>query len=166
VTSFSATKTDTPYRAELVVLNPNNQIFADNHTWQWFGKIGGSYHFPWGIVGAANFNATSGEPYQRTVLARGGVTIPTLVVPVEPWGASKYDNVYLLDLRAQKTVKLQGSHNFKIQLDVFNTANANTVATTVTQSGPTFGNLGAVTTGSRPPFLPARIAVMTFLYSF
>jgi hypothetical protein len=94
------------------------------------------------------------------------VTIPTLVVPVEPWGASKYDNVYLLDLRAQKTVKLQGSHNFKIQLDVFNTANANTVATTVTQSGPTFGNLGAVTTGSRPPFLPARIAVMTFLYSF
>jgi hypothetical protein len=166
MTSFSSTKTDTPYRAELVVKNPNNDLYADNRTTQWFAKVGMSYHFPWEIVGAINFNATSGEPFQRTVLARGGVTIPTLVIPVEPWGASKYDNVYLADLRLQKKLTLTGNHKATLQLDVFNIANANTVSTIVTQSGPTYGNLGPVTTGSRPPFLPARIAVMTFMYSF
>jgi hypothetical protein len=94
------------------------------------------------------------------------VTIPSLVVPVEPWGAQHYDNVYLLDIRAQKSFRLAASQKVTLQFDVFNVANANTITNMVVQSGPTYGNLGEITTGSRPPFLPARIAMFNFGYSF
>ena len=86
--------------------NPNLRIFTFNNTHEWSAKASGSYQLPFGLLASVNYEVRSGAPWQRTVLASGGITIPTLLVPVEPLGAHYYDNLHLVDGRIRKDLRL------------------------------------------------------------
>jgi hypothetical protein len=100
----------------------------------------------------------SGEPFQRTVLVTGGNTIPSLAVPAEPVGAEHYPNAFLLDLRAEKAVRLPHNQKASIRADVFNALNTNVVTAQTTQTGASFLKPTTI--------MPARIAVFSVSYSF
>jgi hypothetical protein len=138
---------------------PNALLFnADKHT-EWYFKAGGSYRLikP-GILLAANFNGTSGQNWQRTVRFTGGVTIPSIVLPVEPRDARRYPNAYVLDVRGEKSFGLGGTHRLSIRMDVFNALNTNVLLAVNTQSGPSFGLPTSV--------MPARVFQTSASYKF
>ena len=113
-----------------------------------------------------NYELRSGAPWQRTVLFRGGVEIPTIVLPVEPLGAHYYDNVHLLDARARKDFRYR-NHRLALGVDVFNLLNVNTVTSITTRSGATYG-LTTTAAGNTTtlPFMPGRNVQFTLNYTF
>ena len=140
-------------------LNPNALLYNDDNHNEWYFKAGGSYRFTRiGLLTAANFNATSGQFYQRTVRFTGGSTIPAIVLPVEPRNVRRYETAYLLDVRAEKSFNLGGTHRFSARLDVFNALNTNVVLGVNTQSGATFGLPTSV--------MPARVLQASLSYKF
>jgi hypothetical protein len=149
---------DLDLRNDLTPLNPNSMVFADDRTVSWYGKIAATYHLPWGMLTSTNFNAVSGEPYSRTVSLSGGRTIPSIVLPTEPWGARSYPNAYLVDWRIEKRVELPRGQKVAIRADVFNATNSNVVTTLTTQSGANFERPTAI--------LPGRIVIVNCSYSF
>ena len=148
-----------PFAANYAASNPNAESFSANNTAAWYLKIGGSYRFAApDILLSANFNGTSGEPYQRTVLAGGGRTIASLVVPVEPLGSRYYPNAYLLDFRVEKRIRVIGNHRVAVRADVFNALNTNVITTLTTQSGASFERPSAI--------MPPRIVQFSTTYTF
>jgi hypothetical protein len=147
--------------------NPNNQINTLNESTEWSGKLSGSYEFKYEILASANYEIRSGAPFQRTVLASGGVTIPTLVVAVEPPGSRYYDNLHLLDARVRKEFRLASNHRAGIGVDVFNLLNKSTVTSVTAQSGASYGRVTTAAGNTTTlPFLPGRNVQVTVNYSF
>ena len=108
--SYSATKKDIPLVTNvgnnqtglINTQDPNAEIFASDNTWEWIFRTGGSYLFPYGVLGSVNLSHESGNPWARRVEFAGGRQIPTLIVNVEPIGARRLDNLNLLDIRGEK----------------------------------------------------------------
>lgn len=146
--------------------NPNVRFLADNDTKEWSAKASGAYQLPFDVLASVNYELRSGAPWQRTVLFRGGVEIPTVVLPVEPLGAHYYDNVHLLDARARKEFRYR-THRLGLGVDVFNLLNINTVTSVTTRSGASYG---IVTTApgntATLPFIPGRNVQFTLNYTF
>ncbi|HEV2985183.1 MAG TPA: hypothetical protein VGX46_12375 [Vicinamibacterales bacterium] len=132
--SFSATRVHIP----ATTANPNSRIFGDNNTTEWTAKAAGSYELPWTVLVSINYEVRSGAPWQRTVLFSGGTQIPTIVLPVEPLGAHKYDNLHLLDGRVRKIMRF-ANQSITVGADIYNVLNINTVTSLNTRSGATYG---------------------------
>jgi hypothetical protein len=151
--SYSATKMDIPIVQNtsgvsdfaspglapfVSTFDPNAEIFTADKTWEWMGRVSGSYRFPWEVILSANFDHRSGTPFARTVSAAGGRTIPSLTVRVEPIGTRRTPSINLMDFRAEKSFRLATGHRLGLRVQVYNALNVNT-ATGVTQlSGPNF----------------------------
>ena len=119
------------------------------------------------VLASVNYEIRSGAPWQRTVLASGGVTIPTIVVAVDPLGSRYYDNLHLLDARVRKEFRLVANHKAGIGVDVFNLLNKSTVTSITTQSGASFGRATTAAGNTATlPFLPGRNVQITMNYSF
>jgi hypothetical protein len=147
--------------------NPNNQIFTLNNTHEWSAKASGSYQLPFGVQGSANLEVRSGAPWQETALFTGGVTILSIVLPVQPLGAQYYPNVWLLDGRVRKEFRLASTHRIAVGVDVFNLLNRNTVTSINTRYGPTFGYVTTAAGNTATlPFLPGRDVQLVVNYSF
>jgi hypothetical protein len=159
--SYSATKRDVPIQADGGAppdFNPNAEINTADKTWEWLTRISGSYFLPWDIVLSANFSNTSGAPWARTVLFTGGRTIPSITLNVEPLGSHRYDSVNLLDVRAEKRLRIKGGQQIAFRANVFNTLNSNTVTAATTRSGASFGIPTA--------FLAARVLELGVSFSY
>jgi hypothetical protein len=147
--------------------NPNNQINTLNTSHEWSAKASGSYQLPFGVQASANLEVRSGTPLQETALFTGGVTIPEIVLPVQPFGAQYYPNLWLFDGRFRKDFRLISSHKIGVGVDVFNLLNANTVTSVNTLYGPDFGHVTtAAGTTTTLPFLPGRDVQFVVNYSF
>ena len=147
--------------------NPNNQINTLNESTEWSAKLSGSYQMKYEILASANYEIRSGTPFQRTVLASGGVTIPTIVVAVEPPGSRYYDNLHLLDARVRKEFRLASNHKAGIGVDIFNLLNKSTVTSVTAQSGASYGRVTTAAGNTTTlPFLPGRNVQITVNYSF
>ena len=120
-----------------------------------------------GNTASISYELRSGSPWQRTVLFSGGVTIPTLVLPVEPPGSRHYDNLHLLNGRARKEFRV-AKQVFSAQVDVYNLLNINTVIAATTQSGANFGKPTTTSTGNAPtaPFITGRLINLGFGWKF
>ena len=95
---------------------------------RWTAKLSGMYALPAGIHVSAFFNARDGFPFNRTVLSpasRGG-GLGQLFLLVEPWGTTRFDDMYVLDLKVEKRLSV-GRLAIAPSLDVFNAGNAATV---------------------------------------
>jgi len=138
--------------------NPNAEIFSADRTWDWDGKMIGTYIFPGQVAVSGNFQHTSGDPFARTVNVRGGKTIPNFVLNVEPIGANRRPNVNLVTLRVEKRFRLSEEQTLTATLNVYNLMNANTATGLQNRSGPEF---------LRPrSIMPPRLAEVSVGYRF
>ncbi len=166
--SFSFTQIDDPLPAntsggtgafEANTRDPNAEIFAADNTTEWQGRFSGSYLLPWADIQlAANYQARSGAYWARTAVFRGGVTIPSITLRVEPRDAHQRPTIHLTDFRVEKRLRLGGAKRLALRLNVFNLFNASTITATTVASGPNFGRVSGI--------LRARLAEFNLAYDF
>ena len=139
-------------------LTPNAEIFSVDDTWDWDGKVVGTYILPAGVAVSGNFHSTSGDPFARQVRFRGGETIPAIVLTVEPIGTHRRPNLNLVQLRVEKRFSLPRAHMATVSLNLYNALNANTATGLQNRSGPEF---------LRPrSIMPPRLAEVGISYRF
>jgi hypothetical protein len=143
--SFSATKNDIPLvRAPsgnrfIPQWNPNVDLNTSDHTWEWVGKLSGTYVLPADVSVSGNFIHERGAPEARQVLLRGGKTIPTQVVNAEPLGSLRLPPVNVLDFRLDKSFRIRGNnHRVALRLNLYNALNASTVLARTLRSGGSY----------------------------
>jgi hypothetical protein len=100
------------------------------------------------------------------VLFTGGVTIPSIVLNVEPIGSIRTPNVNMLDLRVDKRFSLGGSKSVGLRLDVFNAMNVDTLRTWVVRSGPTYLQPVSQGNNNATAIIPPRLIMLGFSYNF
>jgi hypothetical protein len=145
--------------------SPNDLFFPLDETWDWSGKILGSYQAPWKVQVSGLYNFLRGAAQQRTYQFRtadplGGkplTQVGTVTIPLEPLGASRLDPQRVLNLRAARLFNLRGQQ-LTLSFQLFNALNNNTATTVRFVSGPTFGQISAIT--------PPRIARIGIEYKF
>jgi hypothetical protein len=109
--------------------NPNNPG-AEDRT-QWNLKATGSYDAAWGIRLSPVLRHQSGTQYARTVT----ITAPTGLIAtsggaggniafVEPGNANREDNIWVFDIRAEKTVPFGSRTRARLFFDLFNITNS------------------------------------------
>jgi hypothetical protein len=165
--SYSATKKHIPFGVSTPPLayNPTAEIFVADNTWEWNAKLSGAYLFPYEITGSVNFEHRSGDPGARQVLFTGGVTIPSIVLNVEPIGSIRTPHVNMLDLRVDKRFRL-GSKSLGIRLDVFNAMNIDTLRTWVVRSGSTYLQPVSQGNNNATAIIPPRLVMFGLSYNF
>jgi hypothetical protein len=166
--SFSATKRNVPISGALVGstavasgvassaqefnsntlvgdLNPDAEINAADHSWEWNGKASGAYTLPFQILTSVNYEHRGGYAYARSLLiskaagfANVGKTIPQVTILAEPIGTRRLPNTNQTDIRFEKAFQIGKGQKVSARLNVFNLFNANTVTDVIRQSGPTF----------------------------
>jgi hypothetical protein len=147
--SYSATKPDVPIMPALTVTefesnitsgpdNPNAEINTTNKEWEWTGKVSGVYTLPYDVLFSAQYEHRGGYPWARQVLLRGGKTIPSIILNVEPIGTRRDASTNQVDVRFEKSFNLTQRHKVAARVNIFNAFNANTVTDLVRLSGPSF----------------------------
>lgn len=163
--SYTATKKNIPLPTNVGggnspafnTVDPNSEIFAANNTWELGGRVSGSYLLPKGFLVSANYSYQNADPLARTALFRGGATIPSITLKVEPLRTDFLPSISMLNSRVEKRIAI-GRQTVALRLNVYNTLNANTVTNVVVQSGPSFGRVTSI--------LPGRLAELSVSYSF
>jgi hypothetical protein len=168
--SFSATKKNIPLTVGLTQsqvnsniyagdLNPNSEINTRDTNWERTGKVSAAYsRIPFGITAAVNYEFRNGTPLARTVVLRGGTTIPNLVVNADPIGSLWTPNYHLTDIRVEKSVSLGSGRRVSIRANIFNALNNSTVLALQTRAGATFGNATSI--------IQPRIMELNVAYAF
>ncbi len=168
--SFSATKKNIPLTVGLTQSQFNSNIYAGDRTpnaelntrdttWERTGKVSGAYSkLPFAITVAVNYEYRNGTPQARTVVLRGGRTIPNLVVNAEQIGSLWTPSYNLMDMRLEKSFAVHGTHRATIRANIFNFLNNANVLTMQTRAGSTFGYATAI---NQP-----RIMELNLAYSF
>jgi hypothetical protein len=137
---------------------PNADIFSVDKTWDWDGKVIGTYIFPADVAVSGNFQHTSGDPFARQVNFRGGKTIPSIVLNVEPTGTHRRPNLNLVAVKVEKRFALPRAQTATVTLNVYNFLNANTATGLQNRSGAEF---------LRPrSIVPPRLAEVSVGYRF
>lgn len=165
--SYSATKRHIPFvgtRGELAVntialpFNPNSDINATDDNWEWLVRMSAAYVFPFELTTSANFQSLSGDRFARTVLFRGGVTIPSQVLNVEAVGSQSLPVRNMLDLRLEKVFRMAKSQKLAARLNLYNALNSNTVTASTNRAGASYLRPTAI--------VSPRILEMGVTYSF
>jgi hypothetical protein len=166
--SYSATKKNIPFGVSTppLAVNPNAEIFVADHTWEWNAKASGAYVFKYDITASANFEHRSGDPGARQVLFTGGVTIPSIVLNVEPIGSIRTPDINMLDLRVDKQFGLGGGQRLGLRVDIFNAMNIDTLRTWVVRSGPTYLQPVSQGNNNATAIVPPRLIMLGVSYSF
>jgi hypothetical protein len=108
--------------------NPNEPGVQDRTTWNL--KASGSYDAPYGIRLSPVLRHQSGANYARTVAIRApSGLIATGTAYVEPMDANREDNIWVFDVRAEKTVPFSDRSRVRLFLDVFNITNSHSSET-------------------------------------
>jgi hypothetical protein len=137
---------------------PNAAINTSTHAWDRQGKLSGLYMLPGGVSVSANYGYATGLPQARQVLFRGGVTIPSIVLNVEPIGSIRTPSLSAFDLRVDKAFLFGSKGKVAVRMNLYNVLNANTVTARNLRSGPTYLQPTAI--------LPPRIVELGVAYSF
>jgi hypothetical protein len=81
-----------------------------------------------------------------------------MTVRVEPIGSIRLPDINLLDMRAQKDVRIVGGQKLSLRLNVYNVLNINTVTGQTVLSGASFGRPTAI--------VAPRLMELSASYSF
>jgi len=138
--------------------NPNQEIFAIDNTWDWSGKLMGSYRAPFDVNLSALYNFLAGTPRQRTYQFRTVPNATSVTIPLEEWGAHRDPNQHVVNLKAARNFRFKGQNRLQLSFDIFNLFNVNTATTIRYVSSDTYGAISAI--------LPPRIARIGVEYSF
>jgi hypothetical protein len=109
---------------------PNEPGVEDRTTWNL--KATGSYDAAWGIRLSPVLRHQSGANYARTVsvsVPSGSGLIASGTHYVEAMDANREDNIWVFDVRAEKTVNFGTRTRARLFLDLFNIANSHSSET-------------------------------------
>jgi hypothetical protein len=163
--SYTATKKNIPLPTNVGggnspafnTVDPNSEIFAADRTWERGARLSASYMLPFDFLVSANYTYQTSDPGARTALFRGGATIPTITLKVEPL-RNYLPSINLLNTRVEKRFPVSERQTVAVRMNIYNTLNANTVTSMVLQSGANFGRATAI--------LPPRLFEVSAAYSF
>ena len=105
--------------------NPNLPGVEDRTTWNF--KATGSYDAGWGIRINPVLRHQSGVNFARTLtvsVPAGSGLIASGLAYAEPADANREDNIWVFDVRAEKTFNLGGRMRARVALDAFNLSNS------------------------------------------
>jgi hypothetical protein len=74
----------------------------------------------------------------RQVLFRGGTTIPSITLNVDPLGTLRLPNINVIDIRADKSFVLPNRQRMTLRVNMFNALNANAVTSRTVLSGASY----------------------------
>jgi hypothetical protein len=105
--------------------NPNEPGAEDRSTWNL--KATGSYDAPGGVRVSPVLRHQSGANYARTftiAVPSGSGLIASGTAYAEPMDANREDNIWVFDVRAEKTVNFGDRTRLRMFFDLFNIANS------------------------------------------
>jgi hypothetical protein len=149
------------FAVAVIPTDPTNREFIEgeqtliNGT-RWVAKLSGLYRLPWGVNVAGALNARDGFPFIPNLISpprTGG--LGTMRVMLEPYATHRYDDLVLLDLKAEKRFTL-GRTSIIGSVDVFNVTNTATVTNRVTTQNSSTANQVTEITGPRVVRFGAR----------
>jgi hypothetical protein len=124
--------------------NPN-QPGAEDRT-QWNLKASGSYDAAWGIRLSPVLRHQSGAHYARTnqISYPAGLTGSGNTVYMEPMSANREDNIWVFDVRAEKTLSLTSRARARLFFDLFNITNSHASETISRATGTGYQKPSAI----------------------
>jgi len=126
-------------RANQAPSNPNDIINTDGGRYNfttWSAKFHGTWDGPWGIRMTPALRYQAGQAFGRTILA--SMNYGSQRILTEPISSRRQDNVWVLDGRFEKVVKLAGARSAGLFLDLYNLTNSNAATNITWGSGSTF----------------------------
>ena len=121
------------------VVNPNDLINTDNGRFDfttWAYKINGSVDVKWGLKITPSLRTQSGQPFGRTFQAT--MNFGTERVLAEPISTRRQDNINVVDIRVEKSMKLGHGSSVSGFIDGYNLLNTNAASNINWASGGTF----------------------------
>ena len=127
--------------------NPNQPGVEDRTTWNL--KASGSYDAPYGIRISPVLRHQSGANYAReiTIAVPAGIVVSSVNnnrAYAEPANANREDNIWVFDVRAEKTANLIGRTRVRAFFDLFNITNSHASETISRATGTTFRRPSAI----------------------
>ena len=98
----TASPTFSPDGTEALYVTPNNEINTTDNTWEWDGKVSGTYIFPAEVLVSASFHHESGDPFARQYALRADKTIPSIILNVDAIGSYRRPNLNVTTLKVEK----------------------------------------------------------------
>jgi hypothetical protein len=160
-----------------VATNPDQAINGGQSYNQWVSHVDASYEGPWGIRISPVLRMQQGAPLTPTY-AVTGLNIGTFYLPLASTGQYYTPDIYVFDMRFEKTLKFKERYRLNLFFDLFNLFNSNTAnaessivsqkKTTITLAGnPAFGQTVSYEGfGSPTTVLPPRIFRIGARFSF
>jgi len=125
--------------------DPNAEINTANETWEWLFRATGSYLLPWDISVSGVVESRSGVPWARQVVFQSAV-LGAITMNVEPIGTQRLPSTTVMDMRIEKALRLPRGHSARLQFNLYNLFNVNTVQAVVMQSGSRFNQPTSIVT--------------------
>jgi hypothetical protein len=98
---------------------------------EWAFRMSGVYQFPHDLSAGAFVRYQQGYPQVLFASVPNGNLFAyyaqSRLIPLEPIGSLRYNNIFTLDLNVQKVFELQNYGRITLAMDVFNVTNTNTV---------------------------------------
>jgi Carboxypeptidase regulatory-like domain len=121
---------------------PNHPGKYDRTSWDF--KATGSYDAPWGIRLSPVLRHQSGNNFAREISVPAsaatpfGLIIPATTVYADAADANREPNIWVFDVRAERTFNLTSRLRFRGFFDLFNIANSSTSETLTRTTGPNY----------------------------
>lgn len=126
--------------------NPNEAL-NDRTDWlTWNGRILGSYSVPrFDLQVSGVLRMQAGDQFARRFVSRPGeLNYGTQWFWAEPQNTNRLDNVYIADVRAEKSFKLGGSRRVSAMIDCFNLLNSAAIRAVNNTSGASYLRVSSV----------------------
>jgi hypothetical protein len=130
------------YPADAFPVNPNQPGQLPRSTWQF--KATGSYDAMWGIRLSPVLRHQSGPNYAREISVPAsaatpfGLIMPASTIYADAANANRQDNIWVFDVRLEKTVELAGTARVRGFLDFFNITNSSASETITRTTGTNY----------------------------
>jgi hypothetical protein len=121
---------------------PNRPGLQDRTSWGL--KVSGTYDAPFGIRLTPLLRHQSGVNFARQISVPGtagnafGITFPASVIYADEPKDNREDNIWVFDIRAEKTVPLTGRLRSRLFLDFFNITNSHASETITRTTGTNY----------------------------
>ncbi|MGE3274824.1 MAG: carboxypeptidase regulatory-like domain-containing protein [Vicinamibacterales bacterium] len=121
---------------------PDRPGVADRTVWNF--KATGSYDAAYGIRISPVLRHQSGTNFARTISVPGtagnafGLVFPASTIYADAADANREDNIWVFDVRAEKTVNFGSRSRVRLFLDVFNLANSSSSETITRSTGANY----------------------------
>ncbi len=168
--SYSATKRNKPAgsantEAGGAPYNPNGNFHTADQSWDWDGKVTGTYIFPYAINVGTTVHHTSGGQYSRLVRVRTR-RLGSIQVPAENFGERyRSPNITIMNFRVEKRFPLPRGQQVGVQLNAYNFLNS-AVAVRGGAGRPTVVELSGANFQRPRDILPPRIFELSATYRF